>query len=245
MANRTLVVIDGGAGVGKTTIAEALAARLGFTYVSTGHIYRTLAFRVLERHIDEKDTAAIAAAARSLEIEFLRQRSSVRIQLDGRDITDEISSPRIVPLTSKISSLAEVRKNLLDVQRRFAREGNCVLEGRDMGTVVFPHADWKFFITASFEIRLKRMFKVMTPDERKRYPTPESYRETLMAIDKEERGNLGIAPDAIIYDNSSSPTAEQDAIVLEYYMTHGKEILNNAEKIKIRLGKTANERRIS
>lgn len=245
MANRTIVVIDGGAGVGKTTIAEALAARLGFTYVSTGHIYRALAFYVLENHIDEKDMAAIASAARSLKVEFFHQRSSARIRLDGRDITDEISSPYIVPLTSKISSLAEVRKNLLDVQRNFARGGNCVLEGRDMGTVVFPQADWKFFVTASFEVRLKRMLKVMTADERKKYPTPESYREVLMAIDKEEHANLGIASDAIIYDNSYSPTAEQDAIVLEYYMTHGMEIIGNAGKIKLRTEKTCDERRIS
>lgn len=229
------VVIDGAAGVGKTTVSKALADRLGYSYISTGYIYRAVALKTLQNNIDIDDTKAVADVASGIKLDFKQKGKINRIFMDGSDITDMISAPTIVPLTAKISVIPDVRKNLLIVQRKLAKKGRMIFDGRDMGTVVFPNAKWKFYITASFELRLKRMLKVMDPEEKKKYPTPESYRPILEQIDKQEKNSpacLSLSKDTIIYDNTYSPTPEQDAIVLEYYMTHVDEILANAKILK-------------
>jgi len=191
--------------------------------------------KTLKNNIDINDIKAVADAAKDIRLDFKQEDSTTRIFMDDNDITDVISAPTIVPLTSKISVIPDVRKNLLMVQRKLAKKGRMIFDGRDMGTVVFPNAKWKFYITASFELRLIRMLKVMDPEEKKKYPTPESYRPVLEQIDRQEKNSpacLSLSKDTIIYDNTYSPTPEQDAIVLEYYITHVNEILSNTKILK-------------
>jgi len=229
------VVIDGAAGVGKTTVSKALADRLGYSYISTGYIYRAVALKISQNNIDVDDIKAVADVAKEIKLYFKQKDNITRIFMDGSDITDLISAPTIVPLTAKISVIPDVRKNLLMVQRKLAKKERMIFDGRDMGTVVFPNAKWKFYITASFELRLTRLLKVMDPEEKKKYPNPESYKPVLEQIDRHEKNSpayMSLPKDTIIYDNTYSPTPEQDAIVLEYYMTHADEIMSNAKILK-------------
>jgi cytidylate kinase len=154
-----LITIDGPAGAGKTTVSRALARRLGYTYVDTGALYRGVAAAAADRDIPPDDDAALASLCETLRLEFVRIDGEDRLHLDGTDIADRIRTPEITMLSSRVSARPPVRRCLLAVQRRMAREGGVIFEGRDMGTVVFPEADAKFFLTADLETRAGRRFE--------------------------------------------------------------------------------------
>jgi cytidylate kinase len=165
------VAIDGPAGAGKSTAARLLAQQLGFTLVDTGALYRCLAFVALERNISLKDGPALAALAGGLKFQF-GSLEKPHVGADGQpvipklhvycnsvDMTDSIRTPELGMAASNVSKLPEVREALLDVQRSFGREGGIVMEGRDIGTVIFPEAELKFYLTASVESRAKRRWE--------------------------------------------------------------------------------------
>ncbi len=152
-----IVAIDGPAGSGKSTIAGQLAARLGFEKLDTGAMYRAVALAALERAANLDDEAAIDELARTVRIDVARRAGArARVLLDGVDVTDEIRTPAVDACVSKVSAYPGVRRAMLDVQRRAADGHDVVAEGRDIGTVVFPTAEVKVFLTADPAERARR-----------------------------------------------------------------------------------------
>jgi cytidylate kinase len=151
-----VVAIDGPAGAGKSTVARGLAQRLGYTFLDTGALYRTVALAANERQISWDDGERLGELARTLTIDFVRAGEQTRVLADGRDVTEAIRAAEISEGASRVSALAEVRAGLLDLQRRVGATANVVAEGRDVGTVVFPQAQAKFFLVAQPETRARR-----------------------------------------------------------------------------------------
>ena len=151
------VAIDGPAGAGKSTLARKLAEKLGFLYVDTGAIYRTVALAVLRAGVDPSDGGGVVPLLKDLEIRMGYGQDGVqRMYLAGEDVSEAIREHHISGVASQVSAMPEVRAFLLDFQRKLAREGNVVMDGRDIGTVVLPNADVKIFLTAAPEARARR-----------------------------------------------------------------------------------------
>lgn len=153
------VAIDGPAGAGKSTIARAAAKALGFIYVDTGALYRSIGLNALRNKIDTKDSVAVEASLDGLKVElaFDNQGSQV-VLLNGEDVSSLIRTPEVSMAASAVSAVPAVRAFLLDLQRNMAKTQSVIMDGRDIGTVVLPDADVKIFLTASPEIRAKRRY---------------------------------------------------------------------------------------
>jgi len=154
-----IVTIDGPAGAGKTTVSRILARRLGYRYVDTGALYRGIAFAATNAGIDPADDKGLEKMLAGMKIGFTVREGSTRLMLNEKDITDRIRTPRIAMAASAVSARPVVRKFLLDIQRELGKEKKAVFEGRDMGTVVFPQADVKFYLDASVQMRAARRFR--------------------------------------------------------------------------------------
>ena len=153
-----IIAIDGPSGAGKSTLAKELAKRLGYLQLDTGAMYRAMAWLARETGLDLTDNEAVERFCTKAEIELQPLNGSSRIFANGREVTSEIRTPEISMLTSRMSALAPVRQAMTQLQRRMGAAGGVVLEGRDIGTVVFPDAELKFFLTASAEERGRRRF---------------------------------------------------------------------------------------
>lgn len=152
-----VIAIDGPAGAGKSTVALRLAQRLGFILVDTGALYRGVARLAMDRAVDWSDGAALGALAEGAELTFRNDASGAPLlHIDGVDRSDAIRTPEMSMGASQVSPHPEVRQALLGLQRRLGSEGGVVLEGRDIGTVVFPDAEVKIFLTAAAELRAQR-----------------------------------------------------------------------------------------
>jgi cytidylate kinase len=156
--NGLIIAIDGPSGAGKSTITRLLSKRLDYLYIDTGAMYRVVALAVQRSGISTEDDTALTALCRSIDIAFARTDGCCQVFLNGEDVTDAIRTPEISLLTSKISSRKVVRDILAGMQRELGKDGGVVLEGRDIGTVVFPDADVKFFLSATAEERGTRRF---------------------------------------------------------------------------------------
>jgi len=155
-----IIAIDGPAGAGKSTVSKILAQRLGFLYIDTGAMYRALTLKSIEKKIDVKDAAALADMARHSSIDLVNAGDgSLKVFLDGRDVSSEIREPRITKLVSDLAKIKDVRQIMVELQRKLGRQKDSVLDGRDIGTVVFPDADKKFYIDAEFLTRVNRRYK--------------------------------------------------------------------------------------
>ena len=151
------IAIDGPAGAGKSTLARQLAAALGFRYVDTGAIYRTVAYHMALMGIGPKDTDGVTRLLDDVNLEIRYDEAGVQhMILNGADVTDEIRTPEMSQAASLISAQKVVREFLLDVQRALARKNNVIMDGRDIGTVVLPQADVKIFLTADVAVRARR-----------------------------------------------------------------------------------------
>lgn len=153
------IAIDGPGGAGKSTVAKAVAAALHITYVDTGALYRTIGLAVKERGIDPHDSGAVVALLPSIRICMTHSDGVQHILLDGADVGDKIRTQEISMYASTVSAIPEVRDFLLATQRDIAREQSIVMDGRDIGTVIFPDADVKIFLTASAENRAERRWR--------------------------------------------------------------------------------------
>ena len=158
MTANPVVAIDGPSGAGKSTVARALAARLGVPYIDTGAMYRAVGLAVRDRGIalPLTDPAAVEDVAEALDIDLDLSRGDTLVRLDGRDVSEEIRLPEISLYASAVSAIPGVRRRLVTAQRRLAAARGGVLEGRDIGTRVFPDTPHKFFLTAPIEVRAER-----------------------------------------------------------------------------------------
>ncbi len=150
------VAIDGPAGAGKSTIAKAASASLGYIYIDTGALYRAVALSCIKNNVNTTDAKAVEKLLPDIDIRLIFFNGSQRILLDDNDVTDEIRAENVSMAASAVSAIPSVREFLLELQRSFARNDNVIMDGRDIGTVVLPNADVKIFLTASPEKRAKR-----------------------------------------------------------------------------------------
>lgn len=151
-----IITIDGPSGAGKSTVAKLIADKLGFKYLDTGAMYRAVTLYMIENQVDIKNEEEVINALNKLNIGF---DSNYRIYLDSQDITEDIRKEKVVKFVSEVSAISSVRRKMADLQRDIAKEGNYILDGRDAGSVVFPNADYKFYLEASLEERAKRRYK--------------------------------------------------------------------------------------
>jgi len=157
-----IIAIDGPSGAGKTTLGRMLARELGLLYIDTGSMYRAIALAVIESSINEADDTSVGALASRVDINLEGDPDSLRVKLDGRDVTERIRDEDVTHTSSVISAIPQVRRAMVERQRELGARG-AVLNGRDIGTVVFPNADVKFFLTASPDERAQRRFDEEDP----------------------------------------------------------------------------------
>ena len=205
------VAIDGPAGAGKSTMAKRVAKELGFLYVDTGAIYRTVGYHMWLMGIGPKDADGIKRCLDDVNVEIRHEDDGVQhMILNGKDVTGEIRTPEMSKYASGVSAQKCVRDFLLDMQRKFARRHNVVMDGRDIGTVVLPNAQVKIFLTASAEERARRRFAELT--EKGEKVSFEKVLQDMIARDKQDTERaiapLKAAPDAVKLDTSGN-TIEQ------------------------------------
>ena len=203
MAKRLLIVIDGPAGAGKSTAARILARQLGYRYLDTGATYRVVALRAKQAGITPEMIAALGRLCAEIRIGFEDTEEGQQVYMDGRDVTEAIRTPEISMLASRISQAKVVRDALVDLQRSLGGSG-VVAEGRDMGLVVFPEADVKFYLDARPEERGTRRYKELL--NRGIFADLDRVREDTDRRDREDRNRevapLQQAPDAITIDST-------------------------------------------
>lgn len=216
MSKHYAVAIDGPSGAGKSTIARLCAGALGFLYVDTGAIYRTVGVAAKRAGVDPKDGPAVAALLPALKITMRYDDSGLqRMYLNGEDVTAAIREPDISLYASAVSAHPAVRAFLLEMQRALARENSVVMDGRDIGTVVLPDADVKIFLTASPEDRARRRYEELLQRGMK-----TSYEEVLRDLrvrDENDRTRtaapLRPAPDALSLDTTGNTLEESFALL--------------------------------
>ena len=155
----TVITIDGPAGSGKSTVSRMIAKALGFFYLDTGAMYRAVALQAKRKGVDPDDKKKLQRICKNIDLKFRMDGVSIKLSMGVEDISLAIRTPEMDMLSSKISAVKEVRDAMKTLQRKLGERGRVVAEGRDMGTVVFPEAEYKFFLTASPEIRAERRFK--------------------------------------------------------------------------------------
>ncbi len=158
MGKKKIITVDGPAGAGKSTVSKALAKKLGYIYLDTGALYRALAHKALINKISLEDTSALAKMCSSTKVSLKNIDSKMVVLVDGEDVGNKIRTEDVGLAASKISAFAVVRESLLNLQREAGLQGGIVAEGRDMGSIVFPHADYKFYLDANAEERIKRRY---------------------------------------------------------------------------------------
>lgn len=204
MTRPVIIAIDGPSGSGKSTLGQMLARELGLLYIDTGSMYRAVALAVIESTLNEADDVAVSALAERVDIDLAGDPDSLRVTLDGRDVSDRIRDEDVTHTSSIISTIPAVRRAMVKRQRELGERG-AVMNGRDIGTVVFPNADVKFFLDAAIEERAERRLA----EEREHNPAA-TYEQTLADITERDRRDttredspLVAAEDAIIVDSSS------------------------------------------
>lgn len=215
---RISVAIDGPAGAGKSTMARQAAKLLGYVYVDTGAIYRTVGYAAYKKGIELTDRAAVAQLLPEIDLKMeWAPTGEQHMFLNGEDVSEKIRQPEISAAASMISAIPEVRQFLLETQRAVARERSVVMDGRDIGTVVLPDAEVKIFLSASAEVRAMRRWKELQAANR-----PDTYEEVLRDMNERDYRDIHreIAPlrpaeDAIELDTSSLNLEESIAEIIK------------------------------
>lgn len=216
-----IVAIDGPAGSGKSTIAKRIAQTLGFSYVDTGAIYRSLALYAKEQGIDDQNEEALAELALKLPLQFVSTFGEQQVLLSNKDVSNSIRTAEISQQASIISQKPKVRQNLLELQRRLGREAKngAVLEGRDIGTVVFPDAEVKFFLEASDLARAERRFLQLKDSDTSLSEVYSALQERDQRDQNRKVAPLVAAPDAVILDSTSMSLEEVTNTLLNHITT--------------------------
>lgn len=209
---KIVIAIDGPAGSGKGTLAKKLSEKFNLINIDTGATYRCVALKALRNNITIDDPESIIEISKNIDIDL---KSDGRVFLDGEDVTKEIRSKEVTSIVSPVSSIVEVRKNLVEIQRKIAADNNVVMEGRDITTVVLPDAKYKFYLDASLESRVQRRFK-----ENQEKGINMSYEEVYDNIKKrdyndmhKEVGSLMRTNDQIYIDTTNLTVDEEVEII--------------------------------
>ena len=211
------IAIDGPSGAGKSTLAKSVSKDLGYLYVDTGAIYRTIGYGVYRRGADPKDGEAVAALLPEFEVGLTYGADGLQhMTLNGEDVTEQIRLPEVSLCASAVSAHPAVRAHLLEMQRKLAREHNVVMDGRDIGTVVLPDATVKIFLTASLEERANRRCR-----ELEQRGTPEGYEKVLEEMRQRDFNDshraaapLKQAEDAVLLDTTELDFQQSEEAIL-------------------------------
>ena len=212
------IAIDGPSGAGKSTLAHSVSARLGYVYVDTGALYRTIGYYIFSKNIDPKDEAAVAAQLPDIKVEMAHGEDGLQhMLLNGEDVTKEIRLPQISMYASAVSAHPSVRSFLLEMQRQLARTYNVIMDGRDIGTVVLPDADVKVFLTATAAERARR--RCLELEQR---GTPQPFEKVLAEIEERDYNDshratapLRQAEDAVLLDTTELDFAQSEAAMMK------------------------------
>jgi cytidylate kinase len=224
MSNNIVVAIDGYSSCGKSTLAKALAKKLGFIYVDSGAMYRAVALYFLRNNIDSHNHDQIESALKEIHLNFHSRDYETHITLNGEEVSDEIRLMPVSEKVSEVSALREVRREMVKQQQRMGKSKNIVMDGRDIGTTVFPNAPVKLFMTADPKVRAERRYKEIHPKNPN--ITLEEIFENLAHRDyadtTREESPLVRAEDAIILDNTNLSPEQQ----LQFALNKVEPLLN-------------------
>jgi cytidylate kinase len=227
---KLVIAIDGPAASGKSTTAKLVARRLGYLHIDTGAMYRAITLKILRSSAGEFYSKRVAAIVNETKIELKPADGSLRVLLDGEDVTDEIRSPEVTAAVSSVSQIREVRQAMVKEQRKMGRDGGVVLEGRDIGTVVFPEADLKIYMVASIEARAERRRREL--DARGIASEFEALKSAIHHRDKKDstrdESPLRKAYDAIELDTSELTIEEQ----VSFIVSQAHQALSGAKGMK-------------
>lgn len=219
------IAIDGPAGAGKSTIAKMAAKKLGFIYVDTGAMYRAMALSILRQGIDRADEESVGKACHDMDISLRYEKGMQQVWLNGEDVSGLIRTEEVSQTTSAISVYASVRQKLLELQRELARTNNVIMDGRDIGTCVLPHAQTKIYLTASSHVRALRRFKEL--EEKGEMCNLEEIEQDIIERDyrdmHREIAPLKQAEDAVLVDSSQMTIDEVIDKILETARARGLE----------------------
>ena len=200
-----IITIDGPSGGGKSTVSQMLATRLGYTYLDTGAMYRAVGIKIVRSKIDENDEEALGQLLADIDLRLTTDATGTKVYVDGDDVSEAIRTAEMGMVASRVSAIPAVRRNLTALQQKLGKQGKIVAEGRDMGTVVFPHAPHKFYLDATPEERARRRHLQLLEKG-----TASDYDELLQRIIKRDHDDssrdlapLKPADDAIIIDSSA------------------------------------------
>ena len=205
-----IVAIDGPAGTGKGTVAKLISERLDFVYIDTGAMYRCITLKMIRERISLNEEEKIKDLLERTKITFKNLSDKQHVYLDGEDVSDLIRKPNVNELVSPVSAIKIIRIKMVELQRKLGEEGNVIMEGRDITTVVFPNAEVKIYLDAKLEIRAERRYKELIA--RGNDITYEDTLESIRKRDKndmeKEMGALKIAEDAVVIDTSNMTIEE-------------------------------------
>jgi cytidylate kinase len=215
-----IIAIDGPSGSGKSTLGRMLARALKLLYLDTGSMYRAVALALIQERVDPNDDDWVVKLANRIDIDLEGDPDSLRVLLDGRDVTEQIRTERVTEMSSVVSTIPGVRRAMVERQRAMGKRG-AVLNGRDIGTVVFPDADIKFFLTAAPEERAERRYK------EDHATSAATYEDTLAdMIERDRRDStradspLKVADDAIVIDSTGKNIEEVFTEMMTYVHRH-------------------------
>jgi cytidylate kinase len=220
-----IIAIDGFSSCGKSTLAKDLSAKLNIAYIDTGAMYRAVALYLLQNNIHVEDQVKVAESLNDIHIEFQRIYGVNTTFLNGRNVESEIRDKPVSDIVSPVATIPAVREKLVAIQRKASQNGNgLIMDGRDIGTVVFPEADFKFFITSSIEERTRRRYQELIAKGKN--VTKEEVKQNLISRDQIDstraHSPLKKAADAIEIDNTYLNREEQLEVILDYIAFHSK-----------------------
>ncbi|HPC86663.1 MAG TPA: (d)CMP kinase [Smithellaceae bacterium] len=215
---KKVITIDGPAGAGKSTVSKALADRLQYLYLDTGALYRALAFKALKKNMDVNHPGELAELCSTTEVALQKVNGNMTVLVDGEDVGEKIRTEEVGLAASTISAFAVVREKLLSLQREAGAGGGIVAEGRDMGSVVFPNADFKFYLDADLEERIRRRCGELASKTGEAEHSAVS--RDMRARDAQDTNRkiapLAAAPDAVIIDSTSLTIPQVVEKILEH-----------------------------
>ncbi|MBE7033238.1 MAG: (d)CMP kinase [Ruminococcaceae bacterium] len=214
----TKIAIDGPAGAGKSSISKKVAKALGYIYIDTGAMYRTVGLKAVKCGIDTKDSEGVASILPTLDIDIRHEGVEQHIFLDGENVSDKIRTPEISMAASNVSAIPAVRVALVDLQRKLAENHDVVMDGRDIGSFVLPDAEVKIFLTASVEARAQRRYKELL--EKSETVDFDAVKEDMILRDKQDSTRavspLVVAEGATVIDTSALNFEESVNAVIEH-----------------------------